>query len=125
MNLDILETAGINTSELMQTLMGNEEILKVVLDKFLADKNFGELERLFSLGDSDMDYESIELYAHTLKGASATLEMSYLQSCLQTLVDDVRTGKYDRLKEAFIAVSSEYYSTRDAILEWKVTEGII
>lgn len=125
MNLDILETAGINTSELMQTLMGNEEILKIVLDKFLADKNFGELERLFSLGDSDMDYESIELYAHTLKGASATLEMTYLQSCLQTLVDDVRTGKYDRLKEDFIAVSSKYYSMRDAILEWKVTEGII
>lgn len=125
MNLDILETAGINTSELMQTLMGNEEILKVVLDKFLADKNFGELERLFSLEDSDIDYESIELYAHTLKGASATLEMTSLHRCLQTLVDNIRTEKYDGLRDDFMAVSSEYYSMRDAILEWKVTEGII
>ena len=122
MKLDILEAAGINTSELMQTLMDNEDVLKIVLDKFLADKNFSELESRLIGEESDMDYNAIELYAHTLKGATGTLEMTYLQSCLQTLVDDVRAGRYDKLKDDFKVVANEYNSVTRAILEWKATE---
>ncbi|MBE5927314.1 MAG: Hpt domain-containing protein [Lachnospiraceae bacterium] len=124
MDLKKLEAAGINTSELMQTLMDSEDVLKVVLDKFLEDKNFSELERIFSNDGVDIDYKAVELYAHTLKGASGTLEMTCLQSCLQALVDDVRAGRYDKLKEDFILVSVEYNSIIKAILDWKATEEI-
>lgn len=124
MNLSILENAGINTSELMHTLLENEDVLKTVLDKFLSDKNYKELERLFSSDQSDMDYKAVELYAHTLKGASATLEMSELHICLQGLVDDVRTGKYNKLKEDFAIVTAEYNKVRNAILEWKKVEEV-
>ena len=124
MNLSILENAGINTSELMHTLLENEDVLKTVLDKFLSDKNYKELERLFSSDQSDMDYKAVELYAHTLKGASATLEMSELHICLQGLVDDVRTGKYNKLKEDFAIVTAEYNKVRNAILEWKTVEEV-
>ena len=124
MNLSILENAGINTSELMHTLLDNEDVLKAVLDKFLADKNYNELKRLFSCEQSDMDYKAVELYAHTLKGASATLEMSELHICLQGLVDDVRAGKYDKLKKDFEVVTVEYNKIREAILEWKKVEEV-
>ena len=124
MNLGILRNAGINTFELMHTLMNNQDILITVLNKFLTDKNYEELKKAFSNDNAKLDYKAIEVYAHTLKGTSATLEMTELHLSLQKLVDDVRTEKYSMLKEDFENVTVEYDKIINAILEWKVAEEI-
>lgn len=124
MNLDILRGAGIDTEELMNTLMDNEDVLVIVLNKFLLDKNYERLEQSFSSKDENMDYKAIELYSHTLKGTTATLEMTNLHLCLAKLVENVRTGKYSGLRDDFDNVKLEYNKIIDAILKWKVVEEI-
>ena len=124
MNLGILRSAGIDTFELMHTLMDNRDILITVLNKFLEDNNYSELKKVFDCEDKDLDYEAIEKYSHTLKGTSATLAMTELHICLQKLVDNVRNQKYNYLREDFANVTIEYEKLTKAIMEWKVSEEI-
>lgn len=81
-----------NTLE--ERFMGSEALYVRFLKKLLADTNYGQLKEALLSGD----VKAIELKAHTLKGACATLGLTELSDKFGHVVAMVRGGETDEAK---------------------------
>ena len=82
MDVKALKAAGIDVDDALKRFMGNENLLKRMLSKFLADTTFTQLKS----ATEEKDHEKMFRCAHTLKGISGNLSLTnlYKISCEQT-----------------------------------------
>lgn len=76
---------------LEERFMGSEALYVRFLKKLLADANYGQLKEALLRGD----VKGIEMKAHALKGACATLGLTELSDKFGHLVAMVRNGETD------------------------------
>lgn len=83
---------------------GNEGLFRRFLLRFPADGTFAKLQAAQASGD----LPGIETSAHTLKGVSANLGLSSLQSACDALVQAVRNGAVDQIPALYETVEVRY-----------------
>lgn len=92
-DLERITGADVATT-LEERFMGSEALYVRFLKKLLTDANYGQLKEALLSGD----IKGIELKAHTLKGACATLGLTELSDKFGNVVAMVRGGETDEAK---------------------------
>lgn len=80
--------AGIDVDTALERFMGNENLLKRMLKKFVADGTFDALSEAVANGDTAAALTA----SHTLKGVSGNLSLSTLYELTAKQVDLYRAG---------------------------------
>lgn len=84
--------------------------------RFLDDPSFGELQTAINA----QNWADAFRAAHTMKGLSATLGLTPLQTAAETLTESLRGGVPPaNLNELFQAVAESYAQTSAAIAEYR------
>ncbi len=109
-----LTLAGIDVDELLARLMNNSSLVKILLKKFLEDKNF---EHLLSAVES-RDPKGVEAHSHALKGMCANLSIHSLFSLFDEQVRLVRTGEYESAYAMIGEIKKQLESARKHISLW-------
>ena len=94
MTPEIKETLNSLQVDLEKTLprfLNKEDFYIKMLKRFLADDNFEKLKESLQ----SAEYEEVFRYAHSLKGLSANLGLSYLYEAVAALTDSVRNEPFD------------------------------
>lgn len=95
---DLEQITGADVANtLEERFMGSEALYVRFLKKLLVDANFGQMKEALLSGD----IKGIELKAHTLKGACATLGLTELSDKFGHVVAMVRNGETDTEKLSF------------------------
>lgn len=102
--------AGIDMDDVMERFMGNEELLDRMLQKFLQDKNYGELEEAVAAKDAEKALGA----SHALKGISSNLSMMRLYKLLTKQVELFRSDSEEEayalmpdIREAYADVTTK------------------
>lgn len=85
---------------------GDEELLRQLLDMFLADQSYRLLTEALDAGDTAAAFSA----AHSLKGSSGMLGMTRLQAVLSEMTELLRTGDIYAASELRGAAGLEYAS---------------
>ncbi len=109
-----LELAGIDIADLMKRLMQNASLVKILVKKFLEDKNYLLLLEAFEQGDM----RSAESASHTLKGICGNLSLKSLFALFQEQVNLIRTDESQKAADMMPKISEEYEKTVSHIKEW-------
>ena len=110
-----LISQGVDYDTTLERFMGKEDLYKKFLVKFLADENFNQL-KLY------MESENIEeafKCAHTLKGLCGNLGFDNLLEEDAQIVEILRSGSIEGVKELFEALSLKYYKLCDIIKKYE------
>ena len=100
-----LENAGHKISEMVGRFAGNEMICITLVKKFPKDPNFELYVKQVRSGD----YEEAEKSVHTLKGVSSNLGLTKITEITQLILNDIRAGQYDNLKELTNQLEISYH----------------
>lgn len=84
-----LALAGIDLQDLMQRLMGNTTLVRVVIKKFVADPTYQKLLDAMDAGDM----KGAEMACHSLKGMCGNLSLKELFELFQEQLKYFRTGE--------------------------------
>ncbi len=111
-----LESAGIDVSDLLDRLMGNMTLISRFCKRFPEDVNYQRMIDGIEAGDVESAFQG----AHSLKGVCANLSMKSLLQALSPVVEKLREGELDGVKELLPAVDIEYNKVVEAIrsIEW-------
>ncbi len=109
-----LELAGINHDDLMKRLMNNAVLLKVILQKFIADTNFPELKAAFAAAD----YKKAELCSHTLKGMCGNCSHKKLFELFSEQTNLIRSGEYTMAADMMKIIEPIYEAAIENIKIW-------
>lgn len=101
-----LRYVGVNTDEALTRLVRNERVYESVLNNFLLDTNFEELEKSIAI----KDYSKAIFSAHTLKGISGNLGMEILFRTLDELLKKIDDNDFVDVDKIFLQISSGYHS---------------
>ena len=91
-------------SSLLSRFAGNEMLLVRFVKKFPSDTSFSNLAEAVK----NSDYDSAEMYAHTIKGVAANLGLNYLSEKSADIVAAVRAKDYEAVSPAFEEMSQLY-----------------
>lgn len=82
LNAEILVHGGVDFNQGVARFLDDRELYESVLVAFLDDKTFSDADAAFAR----RDYEALYIAAHTLKGASGTMDMTelYKAACEMT-----------------------------------------
>lgn len=109
MDQDKYQAAGIDFARGLERFMGNTELYKKFLTKFLYDGSFAE----FCVG-----IEMAENAVHTLKGTAGNLSLIRLFSAADDMVHALREGKSgEDVTDLVKKVNESYQAACDAIRE--------
>lgn len=84
--------------------MGNEAMYRRFLLKFIDDESYGRLVGAMEAGDAKAAFEA----AHTLKGTSATLELTAVAQAVEPLVELLRAGDVEAARGAMSPLEAAY-----------------
>ena len=110
-----LKDQGIDYDTALERFMGREELYKRFLVKFLADENFNQLEE--NIGDENVE-EAFKC-AHTLKGLCGNLGFDNLLEEDAQIVEILRSGSIEGVKELFEVLSEKYHTLCDTIRKYE------
>lgn len=97
--------AGVaNYDAAVERFMGNEAMYARFLGKFVDDENYGKLVSALDAGDAKAAFEA----AHTLKGTSATLELTGVAQAADPVVESLRAGDVESARAAFPPLEAAY-----------------
>ena len=91
--------------------LSNEKLVKRLLGKYPADKNYGLLEE----GMAKKDYDQAFNAAHTIKGVASNLGFDELQAAASEMSEAFKKKQYDGLEEMFARVSKAHQSILSGI----------
>ena len=89
--LDILESLGADYQEIMERFLENEDFYLKLLEKFSKKPDIYEIEAAL---DKE-DFEGAFRLAHSIKGGSANMGLTYLSEAMVELTDALRNPPYD------------------------------
>lgn len=99
-----LQKYGIFLSDgLIHNVQGSK-FIKMILGKFLEDKNMSVLKD----GIREKDVKKAFMAAHTLKGVTANLGMNKLNEKICEIVEILRQGQLEGAEEKFKSIKEEY-----------------
>lgn len=101
---EALQAAGVDVEGAMKRLMNNEGLFERLLIKFKADGNYEGMQKALE----EERYEDAFHYAHTLKGVAGNLGMDRLMNADIVVVEKLRAGNHDGVKEDMEAVTEAY-----------------
>ena len=109
---EILVAVGVNYDKGLERFMGNTDLYRKFLGKFLYDSSFEEFNTALSAGH----LEEAEKAVHTLKGTSGNLSLETLYKAADATVQAIRQNKeraeIDKLAED---VRTHYQEVCDGI----------
>lgn len=108
---EALRAAGVNIEGALQRLMNNEGLYVRLLGKFKADTNYQGLKDAVE----EENYEAAFEYAHALKGVSGNLGLDSLMDADVVMVEKLRSGNYEGLKEDMEALSVIYHNIMEIV----------
>ncbi len=88
---EILDSLQVDLEKTLPRFLNKEEFYIGMLKRFPADENYGKLKESLQSGE----YEEVFKHAHSLKGLSANLGLSYFYEAVAALTDSVRNGPFD------------------------------
>lgn len=91
-----LEESGADVQGTLRRFMGNEKMYLKFLKMFPADANYQNLGANLEAGN----YEEAFKCAHTLKGVSANLGLTPVQTAVSGLVEELRSKKNEEVDAA-------------------------
>lgn len=109
-----LREFGVDVTGVLQRFVGNGELFKKFLFKFIDDANMEK----FKKDVEARDYESLVRTSHTLKGVTGNLGITPLYNIFSEMSDDLKNGVSDgdgidgQYKEA-----AEYYENLCGLLK--------
>lgn len=110
-NLQNLIKAGIDINEAMENMCYDMDVFQHVLEKFLQDSNFKQLQ----MDIPKQNYESAFYHAHTLKGVLANIGMKDFCSICSNVVEKLRKSDYYGIDELIMRMSVCYDTLISAI----------
>ena len=114
MDQDKYQAAGIDFARGLERFMGNTELYKKFLTKFLYDGSFAEFCVGIEMGDMSMAENAV----HTLKGTAGNLSLTRLFSAADDMVHALREGKSgEDVTDLVQKVNKAYQAACDAIRE--------
>lgn len=114
MDFGLLQTVGVDEKEVLSRFMGNEDLYRRILKKFLEDKSYQELKTSWEGEDYDMAFRA----AHTLKGVSANLGLGQIRELSSVITDQLRPGHTrddSLLQDKMIELSKQYEEAQKVI----------
>ncbi len=114
MDYAILKSAGIDTDALISRLMGNEELIKKFMKKFLLDDNFKKLKKAVRQNNSADALTA----SHTLKGMCGNLSIMRLFELFSRQVELIRREKWEEAKAMMPQICEEYEHIENAVADW-------
>lgn len=108
---EALQAAGVNMEGAMKRLMNNEGLYERLLVKFQSDGNYAGLQKALE----EERYEDAFHCAHTLKGVAGNLGMDKLMNADIVVVEKLRAGNYDGVKQDMEAVKEAYEQLMEII----------
>lgn len=110
-----LTEQGVDYNTALERFMGKEDLYKRFLVKFLADENFDQLEVNIGSGNVEEAFKC----AHTLKGLCGNLGFDNLLEEDTQIVEILRSGSMDGVKELFSVLSEKYHALCDIIKRYE------
>jgi PAS domain S-box-containing protein len=107
-------SAAFDESALLERLLGDRSLAKIVIDGFLEDltRQVAELSSYLSAGD----LSAAERQAHRIKGAAATAGGDLLSATAGALEHTAKSGDLRSTKVQFSKLERHFSLTRDAML---------
>lgn len=103
--------AGNDYDGALNRTAGDEELFLSLLDMFLNDKSWSELNAAMANGDAKAAFAA----AHSLKGSSGMLGMTRLFDAVRPLTEALRDGDIALAKVLFPAAEREYKAVTELI----------
>ena len=103
--------AGNDYDGALNRTAGDEELFLSLLDMFLNDKSWSELNAAMANGDAKAAFAA----AHSLKGSSGMLGMTRLFDAVHPLTEALRGGDIALAKVLFPAAEREYEDVTELI----------
>ncbi len=108
---EMLEAAGIRVEDALGRFMGNEALLEKFLNRFLEDKNYGQLKDAVSRGDHEEELRA----SHTLKGVCGNLSISVLYELVTRQVALMREDRWEEAEAMMPEIDRAYEAAAAAI----------
>ena len=108
-----LTDAGINLDTAMQRFFDDEEMFFSFLNKFLDDDLLEKLGHFIDEGNVKDAFD----VAHTMKGVCANLSIDAINAVVNPMVDVLRKGSLEGLKEDYVKLKNVYAVVSKAIVE--------
>ncbi len=86
--IDNLTDYGCNVKEAMSRFLNNEAFYEKCFHKFVEDKSFNKLTEAVAAGDTRACFEA----AHDLKGTSANMGITPVNTLIVEIVEEFRKG---------------------------------
>ncbi len=114
MNNQELELAGIDVKEMLDRLMNNTKLVKVVIAKFLEDQTYQKLVDAVENGDM----KTAEFACHSLKGVCGNLSLKALFSLTQEQLRLFREGDTDAAVAMMDEITLKYETAVLHLRQW-------
>lgn len=102
---------GYDYSGAIERVAGDEELLRSLLDMFLADENYAHLMSALDAGDAQLGFQA----AHSLKGSSGMLGLTGLFEAMKSITEPLRRGDASTAAGYRADVEREYAAAADMI----------
>ncbi len=102
---------GYDYAGAIERVSDDEELLRSLLDMFLADANYTALMSALAVRDAQAGFQA----AHSLKGSSGMLGLTGLFEALRSITEPLRRGDAERALSCREAVEREYAAAADMI----------
>lgn len=109
-----LINAGIDLEDLMNRLMGNAALVRILVRKFLEDKNQQTL--MASIASGDMT--GAEHACHTLKGMCGNMSLKALFELYVTQLNLFRSGRQEEAVAMAPHIDETYRQTTEHMRAW-------
>lgn len=111
MNHTELKNAGIDVDSALKRVMGNENLLKRLLGKFLNDQNWNKLTESV---ENDCKEDALAA-SHTLKGVCGNLSMDKLFDLFSEQVHLMREENWEKAYSMMPVIKTHYDSVVEGI----------
>ncbi len=109
-----LTLAGIDTADLLNRLMNNQALVKVLVKKFLEDKTHETLLAAMDAGD----LETAERASHTLKGMCGNMSLKHLFDLYMTQLTHFRQGRPEEAMAMRTEIDAAYHEATSHMRLW-------
>ncbi len=113
-NRQLLAEAGMDVDDLLKRLMGNGKLIRVFVEKFLADTNYEKLTAAIA----QRSWSEAESASHTLKGMCGNLSLTTLYPLFTEQVQYLRAEDTTKAAAMMPTITAAYTHTTTTLRAW-------
>ncbi len=102
---EFYENLGQDYNEMLDRMIGKEELLLKFVRKYPNDPSFAAFEAAIASDNAEQVFRA----AHTLKGVAANLGLKPIVDIITPLVESTRKGNLNGVAEEFEKISKAHY----------------